>query len=101
MSASKEDIQQTQNDIALNVASFTSTPFCQRKPVDCRQSGYELQYLNQIQTLVKSGARASNEALDIEAQVATDEQAMLTAENNYTIAKMQLRQLMLIDGTSM
>ena len=53
--------------------------------------------LNQIQTLVKSGARAANEALDIEAQVATDEQAMLTAENNYTIAKMQLRQLMLID----
>ncbi|MBK7008829.1 MAG: hypothetical protein IPH36_09450 [Saprospiraceae bacterium] len=33
----------------------------------------------------------------MEAQLAIDEQALLTAENNYTIAKMQMRQLMLID----
>ncbi|MFN8320601.1 MAG: TolC family protein [Saprospiraceae bacterium] len=99
VSASKEDIQQTQNDIALNVASFyLNALFAKENQLIARANlDMSRNTLNQIQTLVKSGARASNEALDIEAQVATDEQAMLTAENNYTIAKMQLRQLMLID----
>jgi len=99
VSASKEDIQQTQNDIALNVASFyLNALFAKENQLIARANlDMSRNTLNQIQTLVKSGARAANEALDIEAQVATDEQAMLTAENNYTIAKMQLRQLMLID----
>jgi outer membrane protein len=99
VNAAKEDIQQTQNDIALNVASFYLNALFAKENLSIARANLELSRntMSQIQTLVKSGARAANEALDIEAQVATDEQAMLTAENNYTIAKMQMRQLMLID----
>ncbi|HRD09006.1 MAG TPA: TolC family protein, partial [Saprospiraceae bacterium] len=73
VSASKEDIQQTQNDIALNVASFyLNALFAKENQLIARANlDMSRNTLNQIQTLVKSGARASNEALDIEAQVAT------------------------------
>lgn len=99
VNAAKEDIQQTQNDIALNVASLYLNALFAKENLSIARANLELSRntMNQIQTLVKSGARAANEALDVEAQLATDEQALLTAENNYTIAKMQMRQLMLID----
>lgn len=99
VSAAREDIQQTQNDIALNVSSFYLNALFAKENLSIARANLELSQntLSQIQTLVKSGARAANEALDIEAQVATDEQLLLNAENNYTIARMQLRQLMLID----
>lgn len=99
VSAAKEDIQQTQNDIALNVASFYLNALFAKENLAIARANLEMSRntMNQIQTLVKSGARAANEALDVEAQLAIDEQALLTAENNYTIAKMQMRQLMLID----
>ncbi|MBK8701839.1 MAG: TolC family protein [Saprospiraceae bacterium] len=99
INAAKEDIEQTRNDIALNVSSFYLNALFAKENLAIAKSNLELTRasLNQIQTLVRSGARAPNEALDIEAQFATDEQALLIAENNFTVSKMQLRQLMLTD----
>lgn len=97
--AGKSDIAQLRNDIALNVATFYLNALFAKENTTIAQANLALSQktLNQIQVLVRSGARAANEVLDIEAQLATDEQNLLTAQNNYDIAKLQLKQLMLVE----
>ncbi len=92
-----EDLQQGERDIALEVASTYLNAIFAKENIEIATSNIALTKasLTQIQTLIKTGTKAPNEALDIEAQLANDEQSLLTASNNYLNTKMQLRQLML------
>jgi outer membrane protein len=97
--ALNEDLEQTKNDIALNVASlYLNALFAKENQAiaeaNVKQSNTSL---SQIQTLIRTGNRAPNEVLDIEAQLATDEQSLLNNRNSYINAIMQLKQAMLIN----
>jgi len=50
--------------------------------------------LSQIQKLISAGVRPANESLDILAQIATNEQNIISAENNEQIALLNLKQLL-------
>ena len=57
--------------------------------------------MSNLRTLIKSGVRAQNDGLDLEAQVAQLQQNVLEARNNFSMAKFQLSQLMLIDPNTL
>ncbi len=97
--ALKQDLEQMRRDIALNVATFYLNAIFSKENLAIAKTNLSLtkNSLTQIQTLIKLGSKAPNESLDIEAQLANDEQNALVAENSYINAKMQLRQLMLVN----
>jgi outer membrane protein len=94
-----EDLKQSSNDIALNVATYYLNGLFAKENLTIAKANLELTKTsaNTTQMLVKSGAKAENELLDVDAQLAQDEQAVLTAQNNHIIALLQLKQLMRID----
>ena len=52
--------------------------------------------LNQTQALIEGGLRIPGDAYELEATIATQEQAVVQAENNLRLAKINLAQLLLI-----
>ncbi|HMP28519.1 MAG TPA: TolC family protein [Saprospiraceae bacterium] len=52
------------------------------------------QQLEFIRGLINYGARPENEVFELEAQIATDEQAIIQAQNNYELALLRLKQVM-------
>lgn len=95
--ATQKDIAELQNTIALNVATNYLNALFAKENLSIAKSNLTLSQntLNQTEILVKSGARAANEILDIQAQLANDEQGLIVAQNNYNLALLQLKQLML------
>jgi outer membrane protein len=97
--ALSKDVEQTKNDIALNVASLYLNALFSKENVTISEANVNQSKtsLTQIQTLIRAGSRAQNEVLDIEAQLANDEQTLLTNKNSFINAIMQLKQAMLIN----
>jgi outer membrane protein len=97
--ALQEDLQQMQRDIALNVATYYLNAIFSKENLTIANNNLALtkNSLNQLQTMVKLGSKAPNETLDLEAQLANDEQNVLVANNSFINAKMQLKQLMLVN----
>jgi outer membrane protein len=95
-SAVEEDLLQLKNDIALEVASFYLNALFAKENIAIAQANLDLTNvsLTRTKTLVQSGARPANDILDIEAQKSTDEQNVIVAQNNYSVAIMQLKQSM-------
>ncbi len=97
--ALQKDLDQIKNDIALNVASLYLNALFAKEQIEIAQTNLNLSKSNiaQLQTLIKLGNRAQNDALDLEAQIANEEQSILVAKNNYINALMQLKQAMLVN----
>lgn len=57
------------------------------------------QQLDLIKKLISYGTRPENEVYDLEAQIATDDQALVQAQNNYDLALLRLKQVMNIPPT--
>jgi len=99
LDAAKNDVEQAKRDIALNVGiAYLNALFAQEN-LTIVQNSLELtkEQLNQIDKLIAAGSRPRNERLDIVAQMSTDEQQIVTTENNLTIAILNLKQLMNLD----
>lgn len=90
---------QTERDIALLVANAYLNVLFAEENIKNTQNQLALtrEQYNQIQTLIKAGVRPQNEILDIEAQIALGEQNVITQENGYTLALLNLKQLLLLD----
>ncbi len=97
--AASNDLQQLRNNIALQVANaYTNILFASENLANSRKQLDETaQQLEQIDKLIEFGSRPANERLDLEAQYANREQAIVNNENNLTIAYLLLKQLMRID----
>jgi outer membrane protein len=97
--ALKEDLLQLQNDIALNIATLYLNTLFAKENLAIANANLTLSQnaLTQAQIFVKAGSKAPNETLDLEAQLANDEQNLLVASNNLINAKMQLKQLMIVN----
>ena len=94
--AAKLDVEETMNQIALNVASaFLNVLFAEENLENSRfRMELSQKQLEQVDKLINAGARPRNERLDLLAQLSTNEQEYVTAENNLTLAFLSLKQLM-------
>ncbi len=99
LEAAKSDVKQTRNDVALQVASnYLNVLFAKENiNVSERQLDLTLQQLDQTNKLIAAGSQAESERLNLEAQVAQSEQALIVAQNNYDISMLQLKQVLRLD----
>lgn len=93
------DLRQLENDISLNVAnSFLNILFARENAQNARnslaltQSQYE-----QIEKLIAAGSRPRNAGLELLAQIAAGEQAVIAAENDGVLSMLALRQLLQLE----
>lgn len=96
--AANSDRMQSENDIALQLAAlYLNAIFAEenRKLSETQvvQSNNQLDLINK---LIGAGVRPRNEALDIEAQIASNEQNLILAENARETAMLQIKQLLRI-----
>ncbi len=93
------DVSQAERDIALSVANnYLSVLFAEENlTVANSQLDVSRDELKRTNQLIKAGSKPANDALDVEAQMATNEQAVIAAENNKTIAMLNLKQQIRID----
>jgi outer membrane protein len=97
-----EKLKQQQNDLALNVANAYINVIFSDELLKISQNQYEIsrQQLDRTQKLVTAGAAAKSVEYDIKAQLANDEVNVTTADNNYYLALLSLRQLMNLDSVA-
>jgi len=96
LKASEMDHEQLINDLALTVANnYLNALFAlENEKIARNQLGISNQQLAQIQKLVKAGSLPANEVLQIEAQIARDEQSIIGSSNTYELSILQLKQLL-------
>ncbi|KAA5547874.1 TolC family protein [Adhaeribacter rhizoryzae] len=94
--AAETDILTAQNDIALNVAAaYLQIIFSDALLENARvQLSSSQQQAERTQKLFRAGSVAGSNVLEIEAQVATDELAIINAQNQKDIAELNLMQLL-------
>ncbi|NNF35995.1 MAG: TolC family protein [Saprospiraceae bacterium] len=94
--AAQKDYDQSLNDISLQVASAFLNVLFARENLENANKQLEItqEQLRQIELLIESGSRPENERLDIEAQIATREQAVVNNQNTLDIAMLGLKQLL-------
>lgn len=99
LDAAKNDVEQAKRDIALNVGIAYLNALFAEENLTIVQNSLELtkQQLDQIDKLIAAGSRPRNDRLDIVAQMSTDEQGIVTSENNLAISILNLKQLMNLD----
>ncbi len=96
----KENYEQQKNDLALNVASsFLQVVFnTELLKVADNQVKISQQQLDRTQKLLDAGAAAMSSVYDIKAQLATDQYSYVTAQNNYNLSLLALKQLLYLDS---
>ena len=100
--ANKETYEQQKNDLALNVAtSFLQVIYNQEllKVAQQQVSISKLQ-LERTQKLADAGSASLSSVYDIKAQLATDEYSYVTADNNYNLSLLALKQLLYLDSAN-
>lgn len=98
--ASKETYEQKKNDLALNVAtSFLQVVYTNELAnVAQQQVNISKLQLERTQKLADAGSLALSNVYDIKAQLANDEYTFTTAQNNYYLALLALKQLLYLDS---
>jgi len=99
LEAAKADTDQMRRTVALQVASnYLNVLFAQENiTLANKQLTLSQQQLDQVNKLIKAGARPESERLNLEAQIAQSEQDQITAKNGLDIAILQLKQVLRLD----
>ena len=94
--AAEADLEQTAQGIALQVAQAYLQILLNEEQLKNTQRRVQTtqEQLAQTDRRIKAGALAANARLDIVAQVARDEQAIVTAQNNVELSYLTLKNLM-------
>lgn len=98
--ASMYDLEQMKNDIRLNVASAFLQILLNKEILDValEQERVTLLQVNRMTKLVNAGSNPKGDLLQLEAQLARDRQNKIAAENNVTISKLQLGNLLQLEN---
>lgn len=98
--AALEDLRQTQNDLALNVAlSYLNVLFAyENLAIAENRVKLSQDQLTNMENLISAGSRPENARYDIVAQIARDEQSAIVAQNNIDINLLSLKQFMMMDA---
>lgn len=97
--ATMKDLEQTKRDISLNVASLYLNLLFAKENLQNAENQLNLtnEQLKQLNRQISVGNRPENDRLDLEAQIATNEQTIIEAKNNLTINLLNLKQLLRLD----
>ena len=97
--AAEADLAQTAQNISLNVASAYLQVLLAEEQAAAAEKRLEQsrQQLEQIDKLIGAGSRPSNDRLDFVAQLAKNEQLLVSARNQIDISYLGLRQLLELD----
>lgn len=97
--ATEADIQAQENNIAIDVAqAYLQVLLNEEQLANARQRFSLTQaQLEQTEKLIRAGALPANDSLDILAQLALDQQSIVTSENAIQLALVTLKQLMDVD----
>lgn len=96
----KADLQKMKNDIALNVANAFLNVLFNQEFLNIARFNFESsdEQVKRVQQLVEAGAAPEGNLMEIKAQNASDIAAVVNAENNLNIAKLNLTQLLRLQG---
>jgi len=97
-----ENVKQQQNNLSLNVANAFITVIFSEELLKISKNQFDVsqEQLERTLKLVNAGAIAKSVEFDIKAQLANEEVNVTTADNNYQIAMLSLRQLMNYDSVA-
>jgi len=97
--AALKELEQVRRDIALNVATLYLNILFAKENLQNAQNQF-VQTNDQLSLLNKQisvGNRPENDRLDLEAQIAANEQSIIESQNNLTINLLNLKQLLRLD----
>ncbi len=94
-----ENLKQQQNDLSLNVANAYITLIFTDELLKISTNQYAItkEQLERTQKLVTAGALAKSVEYDVKAQLASEDVNITTADNNYQLALLNLKQLLNLD----
>lgn len=97
--AAMYNLEAIKNDIGINIASAYLQILLNKQVLEVAQNQLRISdgQLARTQKLYDAGAVPKGDLLQLEAQVAGDEQSVIAAENNLEISKLQLAQLLQLD----
>jgi outer membrane protein len=97
--ASKHDLDKIKNDIALNVVTFYLQVLYNKELLTVTSSQKDATVLQRDRTkkMYDAGALSKGNLLDLEAQLASDEVRLVTAQAQYDQAMLSLKQLLELD----
>lgn len=97
-----ELLKQQENDLSLNIANAFIGVVFSEELLKISQKQFEItrEQLERTQKLVSAGALATSVEYDIKAQLASEEVNVTSADNNYNLAMLSLKQLMNFDSIS-
>ena len=93
------DLESAQNDLISSIALSYLQILFNEELYQTSESQLDLtkNQENRIQTLVEEGSMAQGELLNIQSQLALEEQQLIQAENQLNLSKLQLAQLLELD----
>lgn len=94
--ANELELSRIQDNISLNVVNSYLNVLFNEENLEIAQAQYEFSktQLEQVRALVDSGVQPEANVYDAEATLASDEQNVTTAQNNYNLALLSLSQLL-------
>ncbi len=97
-----ENLKQQQNDLSLNIASAYITTIFADEILKISQNQLEIskEQLSRTQKLVNAGSISKSIEYDILAQLSNEEVNVTTADNNYQLSLLNLKQLMNLDSVT-
>ena len=97
-----ERLKQQENDLSLSVANAYIGLIFSEEILKITQHQYQItkEQLDRTQKLVAAGSQAKSVEYDILAQLANEEVNVTTAENNYQLSLLTLKQLMNFDSVA-
>jgi len=94
--SSQFDLQKMEDDISLNVLNSYLNVLFNKENLKIAQSQVNIsqEQVNRTKQLVASGVQPKGNLLDVEATLASDEEKLVTAQNNIDLALLNLSQLL-------
>ena len=95
-----ENIEKTKNDVALNISAAYLNVLFQEEFVKLAKLNLETsrRQVGRVAKLVEAGASPAADLLDVKAQEATDAAALISSENARFLAKLNLVQMLQLEG---
>lgn len=99
--ASEQDLLKTKNDVMLNITTFYLNVILNKEQLANARFQFESSktQLERVKKQVAAGSLARSEELNLEAQVATNETAVIQRENAVNLTLLQLKQALQIPAS--
>ncbi len=96
LNQSMSDLEWAKNDLSLSITRYFLVVMFNRELVTMAQNRLEItaQQVAQTKTLVDAGSLPRGDYLEIQAQLASDELSLVTAENEHQLSLLDLAQLL-------